>query len=119
MLHRTRVHFYTFFVILHSVGKLQYAPDQSVSTNFVDFSFNASPKKNSADKKNFVFFLEIIRMCYIFSDLPLIVYDKQNIEMKDVKLICIFLFSYYKNAIRCFQLSFTIFKPIPFQLSVS
>ena len=63
------------------MGKLQYAPDESVSTNFVDFSFNASPKKNSADKKIFVFFLEIIRVCYMVTDLRLNVYDKKKIEL--------------------------------------
>ena len=63
------------------MGKLQYAPDQSVSTNFVDFSFNASPKKNSADKKIFVFFLEIITVYNMVTDLRLIVYDKENIEL--------------------------------------
>ena len=63
------------------MGKLQYAPDQSVSTNFVDFSFNASAKKIVADKKIFVFFLEIIRVCYMVTDMRLIVYDKENIEL--------------------------------------
>ena len=61
------------------MGKLQYAPDESVSTNFVDFSFNASAKKIVADKKIFVFFFETIRVCNMVSDLQLIVYEKEKL----------------------------------------